>query len=120
MVKRIVTYNLFALPAGVTPFAKLLRSTPGATEHRWSVTDMFNAFAAMSLFFSSDFFESDGTEFRDTLLIKQDERAKQLPSRRRYDSNKCMPKEFWEEWDSIRKSARREHTGRVDEAIPSE
>lgn len=120
MVKEMVTHNQFASPAGMTPFAKLLRSIPGATEHRRSVTDMFNAFAAMSLFFSSNFFESDGTEYQDTLLIKQDERAKQLPSRRRYDSNKCMPREFWEEWDSIIKTARREHSGRVDEAIPLE
>lgn len=121
MVKRMVTYNLLALPAGMTPFAKLLRSIPGVTEHRRSVNDMFNAFAAMSLFFSLEFYESEaGTDFKDTSLIKQEERAKQLPDRRRYDSNKCMPKEFWQEWDAIIKKAKREHGGHVDQAIPFE
>ncbi|KAJ9656968.1 hypothetical protein H2201_008330 [Coniosporium apollinis] len=102
MVKRMATYNLLQPPARTDPFFKFLKQSGGVMEHRRVVPDMLGAFAAMSLFFTPEFLSSDsGTEFQDSLLVKQAERAKQLPDRRRYDSNKYMPNEFWKDWDTV-------------------
>ncbi|KAI9736221.1 MAG: hypothetical protein M1834_001107 [Cirrosporium novae-zelandiae] len=66
--------------------------------------DMKRAMDSISLFYPSKFFENErGEKFKDSLLVKQEERAKQLPDRRSDLSNKTRPKSFWEEWDSIRK-----------------
>jgi hypothetical protein len=46
----------------------------------------------------SNFFASEmGLAFKDSALVNQVERAKNIPDRRRHDSNKCLPKEMWEE-----------------------
>ena len=71
-------------------------------EHRRIVPDMRIAFAMMALFFPSKFFESPaGLPYREHMIVNQEERMKNVPDRRRQDSNKCMPSQFWEEWDGI-------------------
>lgn len=100
----MATYNLLQSRARLDPFFKFLKQSGGVTEHRRVVPDMLSAFAAMSLFFTPEFLTDDsGTEFKDSLLVKQAERAKQLPDRRRYDSSRYMPNEFWKDWDNVRK-----------------
>ena len=77
-------------------------------DHRLIAREMRQAFAMMAMFFpwASDFFESEaGLGFKDHLIVNQGERAKHLPDRRTSTSNKCMPKQFWQEWDMIRKEA---------------
>jgi hypothetical protein len=70
--------------------------------HRHVFRDLRTACIMMSLFFPTKFFESEsGIEFKDSLLINQVERAKKLPDRRRFESNRCLPKEFWTEWDKL-------------------
>lgn len=69
---------------------------------------MRQADAMMAIFFpwTNDFFESgDGLMLKNHLIVDQLERAKHLPDRRTSTSNKCMPKQFWNEWDRIRKEA---------------
>jgi len=73
---------------------------PRAFEHRRTVPDMYNAHASVSLFFESHFFELR-PDLKDSLLLDQEKRAKQIPDRRCFNSNKTMPKEFWNEWDKI-------------------
>ena len=69
--------------------------------HRRVLRDMANAHALMSLFFPTDFFDSEsGLEFKESMLINQVERMRKgPPDRRTYTSNKYRPKEFWKELD---------------------
>ena len=69
--------------------------------HLRVLRDMANARAMMSLFFPSDFFDSEsGMEYKDSLLINQVERMRRgPPDRRTHTSNKYLPKEFFRELD---------------------
>ena len=72
--------------------------------HRHVFRDLRTACIMISLFFPTTFFESEGgKEFKHSLLINQVERAQKLPDRRRDEGNRCTPKEFWTEWDDMRK-----------------
>ena len=74
-------------------------------EHRRIMPDMRIAFAMMAIFFPSEFFQSEaGLPYREHMIVQQAERMKHVLNWRRHDSNKCMPSEFWEEWDGITKN----------------
>ena len=76
-------------------------------KHRRMIPDMLQARGMMALFFPSSFFESElGILHRDTLIVKQSERAKNLPNRRTHASNKCVNKKLFEEWDTHWKKSR--------------
>lgn len=86
-------------------------------EHRRVIPDMRLAYSMMALFFTpaSTVAESMlGMKIEEHLIINQAERVKNLLDRRRHDSNKCMPKEFWKQWDSLRKK------GHLDDNFPTE
>ena len=76
-------------------------------KHRRMIPDMLQARGMMALFFPSSFFESKpGILHRDTLIVNQSERAKNLPNRRTHASNKCVDKKLFEEWDAHWKQSR--------------
>ncbi len=71
----------------------------------------------MALFFneSPKVFENKmEMKLHEQLIVNQAERVKNLPDRRMHTSNKCVPKEFWNEWVELRKK------GRLDEIFPIE
>ena len=71
-------------------------------EHIRVSRDVSVAVSMISFFFSSAFLRSErGASYKDSMLFKQAERAKVLPDRRRYESNKSMPSEHWKEWDHL-------------------
>lgn len=75
-------------------------------EHRRVIPDMRSAYSMMALFFTSASEIAESLlkiKFNEHLIVNQAERVKTLPDRRRHDSNKCMPKDFWKEWDTLRK-----------------
>ena len=70
-------------------------------KHRRIMPDMLQARGMMGLFFPSSFFESElGILHRDTLIVNQSERAKNVPNRRTHASNKTVDKKLFEEWDA--------------------
>ncbi|KAI4150164.1 MAG: hypothetical protein LQ340_004235 [Diploschistes diacapsis] len=71
--------------------------------YRRTYNDISVAMSMMGFFFPScRWLESEeGAPYRDSLLLNQVERAKFLLDRRRHDSNKCMPKAHWAEWDKL-------------------
>lgn len=76
-------------------------------KHRRMVPDMLQARGMMALFFQSAFFESEfGILHKDSLIVNQSERAKNLPNRRTHASNKWVDKKLFEEWDAHWKQAR--------------
>ena len=76
-------------------------------KHRRMVPDMLQARGMMALFFPSGFFESElGILHKDSLIVNQAERAKNLPNRRTHASNKWVDKKLFEEWDAHWKQAR--------------
>lgn len=86
-------------------------------EHRRVIPDMRQAYSMMALFFmpASKVAESMlGMKIDEHLIVNQVERAKILLDRRRHESNKRMPKDFWNEWDTIRKK------GHLDDTFPTE
>ncbi len=67
--------------------------------------DIHKAVAKLSPFFYSEFLESsDGQIFKESLLFKQEERSKNLPDIRSHVGNRHRPKEFWKEWDGVKKN----------------
>lgn len=86
-------------------------------QHRRVIDDMRQAQAMMALFFEeSPKVSATKAEkkLHEHLVVNQAERVKVLPDRRRHESNKCMPKEFWAEWDALGK------VGRLKENFPVE
>lgn len=76
-------------------------------KHRRMVPDMLQARGMMALFFPSGFFESEfGILHKDSLIVNQAGRAKNLPNRRAQASNKWIDKKLFEEWDTHWKQAR--------------
>ena len=72
--------------------------------HRHVLRDLKRADSMMRLFSHPGFFDSEeGSEFKDSALIGQDERAQGVLDRRRHDSVKCLPKRTFEEWDKMDK-----------------
>ena len=63
--------------------------------------DACTARAVATLFLPSEFLTSDhGKAHKDSLILNQTERARNLPSIRPSTSTKYQPKTFWEEWDA--------------------
>ncbi len=66
--------------------------------------DLHKAVAKISPFFHPEFFTwKDGKPFKDSLLFKQEERSKILPTIRKHTSNKMRPAEFFGELDEAMK-----------------
>ena len=88
-----------------------------AHQHRRVIADMRQTKAMMALFFEESSEVSANkveTKLHEHVIVNQAERVKILPDRRRHDSNKCMPKEFWAEWDALGKE------GRLKDTLPAE
>lgn len=67
--------------------------------------DLHKAIGKLAPFFYPEFLESkEGEGFKDSLLFKQGERAKHLPDIRSSIGNAHRPKEFWKEWDDVKKN----------------
>jgi hypothetical protein len=66
--------------------------------------DIFKAVAKLTPFFNPEFLDSThGETFKESLLLKQEERAKHLPDIRSFTGNQLRAKEFWKEWDRVKK-----------------
>lgn len=75
-----------------------------AQAHRRIYRDARQAYAMMAIFFPELYELETASNFKDSPLVNQSERAKSVPIRRSYHSNKYRPKKFWNEWDEILKS----------------
>ncbi|KAK7984000.1 hypothetical protein PG989_011402 [Apiospora arundinis] len=78
--------------------------------HSFIVQDLVHATACMAPFFSkveaagpiTAFMESAaGTEFRESALLRPQERAQTVPDHRTRTSFRTRPKSFWKEWHTI-------------------
>lgn len=88
-----------------------------AHQHRRVIADMRQAQAMMALFFEeSPTVSANKVEkkLHEHIIVDQANRVKILPDRRRHESNKCMPKEFWAEWDALVKEGRLKDTFPVE------
>lgn len=74
--------------------------------NRRTVHDAEQARATIMLFFPSDFLESKyGESHRDSMILKQKDRASHGPPQTRsHISNKFRPKNFWTDWDILKSS----------------
>jgi hypothetical protein len=97
----------FIMHSSVNPgpfeLCKFMKMASHFREERRIVDDVFKAYAAIAMFFEGEQFlaSKSGIPFRDSKLLNQEERAKQVPDRRTHMSNKTMPKEFWSDWDRL-------------------
>lgn len=98
-----------------TDYKNYTRDARAGWPHPFIAQDIIKSFVSMAMFFPSlelcrpvtDFFESeDGQKYKDTPLLKLDERAKKLPDCRMRTSFKYRPKEFWREWEGVLKEAK--------------
>ena len=72
-------------------------------DHKYVIPDLFNATAAVDLFFPSTFLESEeGKTFKDCKIFDQRWRAENPPDRRTSLSNDKLPKGFFKPWDDIK------------------
>lgn len=77
--------------------------------------DLHKAVAKMTPFFHQEFFSSKyGEEFRDSLIFKQEERAKAPQDCRSHLSNKTRPAEFFKEYDEMNEKMK------TNEDVPEE
>ena len=86
-------------------------------EHRRVIPDMRQAYSMMALFFTPASKVAESMlemQIEEHLIVNQAERVKTLPDRRRHDSNKCINKGFWKEWDTLRKH------GHLDDNFPTD
>ncbi|OTA94692.1 hypothetical protein M434DRAFT_394488 [Hypoxylon sp. CO27-5] len=101
-----------------TDYETYTHDTRAGWPHPFITQDIVKAFVQMAIFFPGldqckpmvDFFNSkEGSEYKDTLLLKPHERAKTLPDCRMRTSFKYRPKEFWKEWDTFIKESQQNH-----------
>ncbi|KAI1654605.1 hypothetical protein F4813DRAFT_398932 [Daldinia decipiens] len=101
-----------------TDYKDYTRDSRAGWPHPFIAQDIIKSFVSMAMFFPSlelcrpvtDFFESEnGRKYKDTSLLKLDERAKKLPDCRMRTSFKYRPKEFWREWEGVLKEAKTKH-----------
>lgn len=111
-----------SLNPGPFELCKFMEMAPLFTQERRIVDDAFNAYAAVALFFDTQTFlnSEKGRVFKDSNLIDPVERAKHVPDRRTHQSNKTMPKSFWEPWDRLRKDNNREVDDETYDIMPLE
>ncbi|KAF1830577.1 hypothetical protein BDW02DRAFT_558680 [Decorospora gaudefroyi] len=116
----------FVMTSGINPgpfeLCKFMQMAQLFYEERRIVDDAFKAYASIALFFETEEFlaSNNGKPFRDSQLLKQEERAKQLPDRRTHLSNRTMPKEFWKDWDKLLKDNKRTLQDDVEDIYPME
>jgi hypothetical protein len=72
--------------------------------HRRIYRDARQAYAMVAIFFPELYESETASNFEDSPLVNQSERAKSVPIRRSYHSNKYRPKDFWNRWDEILKT----------------
>jgi hypothetical protein len=122
----IATMDQMIMHDGLDPgpfeLAKFMQMVDHFREERRVVDDCFKAYAAISLFFETDKFKAHrvGSMFKDSLLLNQEERAKNVPDRRTHNSNKTMPTDFWKPWDKLLKDNKRCTEDDVDDIYPLE
>jgi hypothetical protein len=126
-LKLIVTLmDSFIMGNGLNPgpfeLCKFMQMARHFREERRVVDDAFKAYAAVSLFFDTDAFLAHhlGSMFKDSKLLNQEERAKEVPDRRTHMSNKTMPTEFWRDWDKLLKDNNVSSTDAVEDIFPIE
>lgn len=91
-----------------------LKESPGKDTR--TLRDIAVAFLKMCPFFPNhrsasieEFLDSEaGAPFRDSLLLRLNERAKNLPKTRSHDCSNHRPDGFWSGWDSRLKSLGRQ------------
>lgn len=110
------------LNPGPFELCKFMQMASHFREERRVVDDAFMAYAAVSLFFDTDAFLAHhlGNMFKDSKLLNQEERAKDVPDRRTHMSNKTMPTEFWRDWDKLLKDNNVSSTDAVEDIFPME
>lgn len=106
IVKHMEKFHVATTPFKWCHDLRLLDVHPDT--NRKVVPDIEQARAMMMLFFSSEFLTSKhGEAFKDSLLLNQSERASQGPPKiRSHNSNATRPKDFWKDWDDLRKQHR--------------
>jgi hypothetical protein len=106
--------------SGPFELCKFMQMASHFREERRIVDDAFKAYAAIALFFDTDAFTAHecGSMFKDSKLLHQEERAKDVPDRRTHMSNKTMPSEFWKDWDTLLKDNKRCNSDAVDDIFP--
>lgn len=75
-----------------------------AHSHRRIYRDGRQAYAMMAMFFPGLYELEALSNITDSPLVKQAHRAKSLPVRRSFHSNKYRPREFWKDWDELLKA----------------
>jgi hypothetical protein len=122
----IATMDQMVMHGGLDPgpfeLAKFMQMVDLFREERRIVDDCFKAYAAVSLFFKTDEFKAHrvGSMFKDSLLLNQEERAKNVPDRRTHKSSKTMPTEFWKDWEKLLKDNKRCSTDAAEDIYPME
>ncbi|KAI1105673.1 hypothetical protein F4804DRAFT_303681 [Jackrogersella minutella] len=93
-----------------TDYDTYIREPRAGWPHPFITQDIVKAFAEMAMFFPNleqckpltSFFEStEGSKYKDSLLLNPHERAKSLPDCRTRKSFKFRPQEFWKEWQTV-------------------
>ncbi|KAJ4369485.1 hypothetical protein N0V86_009320 [Didymella sp. IMI 355093] len=117
--------DMFVMENGTldpSPFelCKTMRMADLFREERRISDDAFSAYAAIAVFYSGAAFRASphGEPWRDTKLLDQAERAKHVPDRRTYRSNKTMPAEFWKDWDALLEQNKRHSGDAIDDIYP--
>jgi hypothetical protein len=114
------------MTSGVIPgpfeLCKFMQMEDHFREERRIVDDAFQAYAVCALFFDKDAFYATnlGDVLKDTKLLDQEARAKDVPDRRTHMSNHTMPQEFWKDWDKLLKDNRRKPGETVEDIYPME
>jgi hypothetical protein len=114
------------MTSGVIPgpfeLCKFMQMEKQFREERRIVDDAFKAYAACALFFEKDTFcvTALGDIFKDTKLLDQEARAREVPDRRTHMSNQTVPKDFWNDWDKLVKDNRRKSGETVEDIYPIE
>jgi hypothetical protein len=119
MERQIMTSKVIP---GPFELCKFMQMEDHFREERRVVDDAFQAYAMCALFFDKDtvYATKWGEIFKDTKLLDQEARAKDVPDRRTHKSNHTMPREFWEDWETLLKDNGRRHGETVEDIYPIE
>jgi hypothetical protein len=125
MIMRMDDFVMSHLTPGPFELCAFMRMADDFSKERRIVKDAFHAYAAIALFFEgSEFLQSTFSNICDSDTVKQlldqDERAKSVPDRRTYLSNKTMPSGFWEEFDKLLRDNERQSDDTIEDIYPEE
>jgi hypothetical protein len=99
MTKKCLKYNRIIFDCAPVIMAMTLQVELNIQEYD---TDLRTAIAKITPFFYEDFLTSEeGEMFKDSLLFKQEERAKAPHGHRSHHSNKTRPAAFFKEFESV-------------------